>query len=433
MLSNNTNLRLKHTMPSDGNSAAAYAGYAFTETSFTYPITPSTTASELVESWAHADKRKNAMGVVPTVVMMEHEGGVAGAMHGASVTGALTSTFTSSQGLLLMLPNIFKLRYGKVPTVFHVASRSVITAMGTIECDHSDVMAIRSAGAALLSSSSNQDCHDLAAVAHASAIKGMVPFVHFFDGFRTSHQITNVDFLEYDDFKTLIDQEQLQKFRQRAFNPNHPSFRMMAIDSSFHFQADIAAGYLHTKIPDIVQESMDKVGKLTGRPLHLFDYYGHPQAESVIVVMGSTAQNIQEAVDYMNSQGKKYGVVTVRLFRPFSTKHLLQALPKSCKVVTVLDRVRETGANSQPLHSDVCTALTSIDDKRKVLGGVFGIGGRELTPSQATSVFENSLKSSPNNFFTVGINDDLTHTSLPLPKEIDMVPEGTKQCIFWDL
>ena len=425
--------RFKHKAPADGNAAAAYVGYAFTETSFGYPITPSTPAFELVESWAHADKRKNCMGVVPTVVMMEHEGGVAGAIHGASVTGTLSSTYTSSQGLLLMLPNLFKIRYAKVPSVFHVPSRAIINSMGTIECDHSDVMSVRTSGVAMLSSSSNQDCHDLGAVAHTAAIKGMVPFVHFYDGFRTSHQITNVEFLEYSDYKTLIDFDKVKEFRERAFNPNHPSFRMMAIDSAFHFQMDVAASYEHSKLPDIVQESMDKVGKLTGRPMKLFDYYGHPEAESVIIVMGSTAQNIQEAVDYLNGQGKKYGVITVRLYRPFSTKHLLQAIPKTCKVITALDRVREPGANSQPLHSDVCTALYSSGWNKKILGGTYGIGGRELTPSQASAIFENSLKENPKNFFTAGIVDDLMKSSLPLPEEIDMVPEGTKQCIFWGL
>ena len=433
MLSSSSLLRAKHTMPADGNAAAAYVGYAFTETSFGYPITPSTTAFELVEEWAHAQKRKNALGVVPTVVMMEHEGGVAGAIHGSSVTGALTTTYTSSQGLLLMLPNIFKIRYGKVPTVIHVASRAIINSLGTIECDHSDIMSVRSAGAAMLSSASNQDVHDLAAVAHTSAIKGMVPFLHFYDGFRTSHQITNVDFLEYEDLATLIDHDQLRAFRERAFNPNHPSLRFLAIDSSFHFQVDTAAAYAHTKIPDIVEESMNKVAKLTGRPLNLFDYYGHPNAESVIVVLGSTAQNIKEAVDYMNGQGKKYGVITVRLYRPFSVKHLMQAIPPSCKVISVLDRVREPGALGQPLHADVVTAMSVAGDKRKVLGGVFGIGGRELTPAQAATVFENSLSANPKNLFTVGIVDDLMHSSLPLPKEIDMVPQGTKQCIFWGL
>lgn len=433
MLSSSSLRRLKHTMPADGNAAAAYVGYAFTETSFGYPITPSTPAFELVEEWAHAQKRKNAMGVVPTVVMMEHEGGVAGAIHGASVTGALTSTYTSSQGLLLMYPNIFKLRYAQVPTVIHVASRAIINCLGTIECDHSDVMGVRSGGMAMLSSASNQDVHDLAAVAHASAIKGMVPFLHFYDGFRTSHQITNVEFLEYDDLAKLIDHEQVRKFRERSFNPNHPSMRFLAIDSSFHFQVDTAAAYAHSKIPDIVEESMKKVGKMTGRKLNLFDYYGHPKAESVIVVMGSTSQNVKEAVDYMNGQGKKYGVVTVRLFRPFSAKHLIKAIPRSCKVISVLDRVREPGALGQPLHSDVCTAMSVLGDNRKVLGGCFGIGGRELTPAQAVTVFENALSRRPKNLFTVGINDDLLKTSLPLPKEIDMVPKGTKQCIFWGL
>jgi len=429
----NTFLRFKHVIPCDGNAAAAYVGYAFTDTLFGYPITPSTPAFELAEEWAHAHHKKNAFGEVPSCVMLQHEGGVAGALHGASVTGTVSSTFTSSQGLLLMYPNLFKLRYARVPSVIHVASRSIINTLGTIECDHSDVMAVRSSGMAMLSSASNQDVHDLAAVAHISAMKGMVPFLNFYDGFRTSHQITNVELLDYNELATLIPHKELDAFRERAFNPNHPSLRLLAIDSSFHFQVDTAASYAHTKVADIVEETMNQVSKLTGRPLHPFEYYGHKDAESVVVLMGSTSQNMKEAIDYQNARGQKLGMVTVRLFRPFSTKHLLKALPQSCKVVTVLDRVKEPGANSQPLHSDVCTALAGAGDRRPVLGGIYGIGGRELTPSQASEVFKNSLSQLPRNYFTVGITDDLTYTSLPVPKEIDMVPEGTKQCIFWGL
>lgn len=425
--------RGKHVIPCDGNAAAAYVGYAFTETAFGYPITPATPAYEMVEEWANKNKKKNLFGQVPSCVMMEHEGGVAGALHGGSVTGALASTYTSSQGLLLMYPNIFKMRYAKVPAVIHVASRAVINTTGTIECDHSDVMAVRAAGVAMLSSASNQDCHDTAAVAHVSAIKSQIPFIHFYDGFRTSHQITNVELLEYEEMKGLVPQKELDEFRQRAFNPNHPSLRLLAIDSTFHMQVDTAAAYAHTKVPDIVEDAMNKVSKLTGRPMKLFDYYGHPEAESVVVLMGSTSQNVKEAIDYLNAKGNKYGMIVVRLFRPFSTKHLLQALPKTAKVVTVLDRCRETGANSQPLHSDVCTALSAAQNPVRVLGGIYGIGGRELTPSQAGEVFKNSLKSNPRNLFSVGIEDNLTHTSLPVPEEIDMVPEGTKQCIFWGL
>ena len=430
---NNHFLRFKHTIPCDGNAAAAYVGYAFTDTLFGYPITPSTPAFELAEEWAHAHHKKNAFGQVPSCTMLQHEGGVAGSLHGASVTGAISSTFTSSQGLLLMYPNLFKLRYARVPAVVHVASRSVINTLGTIECDHTDVMAVRSAGMGMLSAASNQDVHDLAAVAHISAIKGMVPFISFYDGFRTSHQINNVELLEYSELASLIPQKELDEFRERAFNPNHPSLRLLAIDSSFHFQLDTAASFAHTKVADIVEESMKKVSSLTGRPLHPFDFYGHPEAETVIVVMGSTAQNIKESIDYYNAKGQKYGMITVRLFRPFSTKHLLQAIPRSCKVITVLDRCREPGANSQPLHSDVSTALTGAGDRRPIIGGIFGIGGRELTPSQVSEVFKNSLSPLPRNYFSVGINDDLGYTSLPLPKEIDMVPEGTKQCIFWGL
>jgi pyruvate-ferredoxin/flavodoxin oxidoreductase len=332
-----------------------------------------------------------------------------------------------------MYPNIFKMRYAKVPAVIHVASRAVITTIGSIECDHSDVMAVRGAGVGMLSSASNQDCHDLAAVAHIAAIKGQIPFVHFYDGFRTSHQITNVELLEYDEMKELIPHKELEDFRKRAFNPNHPSLRLLAIDSSFHFQVDTAASFAHKKLPDIVEESMNKVAKITGRPLKIFDYYGHPQAESVILIMGSSSQNVKEAVDYLNAKGSKYGMIVVRLFRPFSTKHLLQAIPKSAKVITVLDRNHETGANAQVLHSDVCTALSVEQHPIRVIGGMYGIGGRELTPSQAGEVFKNSLKSNPRNLFRIGIEDDIGHTSLPVPKEIDMVPEGTKQCIFWGL
>jgi len=427
-------LMFKHIIPCDGNTVAAHVGYAFTETLFGYPITPSTPAFELVEEWAHAKRKKNAFGEVPSCVMLEHEGGVAGALHGASVTGAISSTFTSSQGLLLMYPNLYKLRYAQVPSVIHVASRSIINTIGTIECDHTDVMGVRASGMAMLSSASNQDVHDLAAVAHISAIKSMVPFLHFYDGFRTSHQITNVELLDYNELATLIPHKELKEYRTRAFNPNHPWVRSaIAIDSSFHFQMDTAAAFAHNSVADHVENAMNEVARLTKRPMKLFDYYGHPNAESVIILMGSTSQNVREAVDYLNARGSKYGVITVRLFRPFSVKHLMESIPKNCKVITVLDRTREPGAFVQPLHADVSSAILATNDHRKVLGGIYGIGGRELTPTQAGDVFKNSLSEKPKNLFTVGIVDDLGYTNLPITKEINMVPQGTTQCIFWGL
>jgi pyruvate-ferredoxin/flavodoxin oxidoreductase len=425
--------RHRHGLPSDGNAAAAYVSYAFTETAFGYPIEPSTPAFERVEEWAHKQQRKNALGVVPTCVMLEHEGGVAGAMHGASSTGTLSTAYTSSQGLLLMYPNLFKMRYAQVPAVVHVASRALFTSLLTIECDHSDVNAVRSAGIPMMSSACVQDVHDLAAVVHASAIKASVPFLHFYDGFRTSHQIENVDFLDYAALGGLVDKEALAGFRARAFNPNHPSLRMIAGDSSFLFQAETAAAFKHDKVAETVSEMMRKVSKLSGRSIDLFSYHGDPGAESVIVIMGANALNVGEAVDYLNAGGKRYGVITVRLLRPFSAQHLIKAIPRSCKVVTVLDRVYESGAYTQPLHADVSVAIAANGVKTKVLGGVYGLGGRELTPSQAGEVFENSLRPAPHNRFTIGIVDDLLGTSLPMPAEVDMSGEGTKQCIFWGL
>lgn len=269
MLSSSSLQRLKHVIPSDGNNAAAYVGYAFTETAFGFPITPSTQAFEAVEEWAHGRQKKNAFGHVPTVVMMQAEGGVAGAMHGAAVTGSLSTTFTSSQGLMLMYPNLFKLKNSKTPPVFHVASRSLAATNGSIECDHSDVMAVRASGLGMLTSASNQDVHDLAAVAHLSAIRGKVPFLHWYDGFRTSHQITKVELLDYDEFATLIPKKELMEYRESAVNPTHPSQRMVCTDGSFGMQFDLAAGCGHANLAKVVDESMDKLSKLTGRRLQI--------------------------------------------------------------------------------------------------------------------------------------------------------------------
>ena len=424
-----SNLRWKHKIAADGNQCAGYVGYAFTETAFGFPITPATYAFEYVEENAHLHKKLNVFGHVPTVRMMQSEAGVAGAVHGASLAGSLTTTFTSSQGLLLMYPNLFKLRNSRTPAVFHIGCRSVTTTFGSIECDHSDMMAVRSAGLAMLSSASNQDVHDLAVVAHTTAMKSGLPFLNCYDGFRTSHQINDVEFLDYDELRSLVPFKELEEFRQRSLNPTHPTIRMLGCEGALVMPLEMAAQELHQKVPDMVDESMEKLSKLTGRRLRLFDYYGHKEAESVIVIMGSAAQNVQEAVDYWNRNGKKVGVITVRLFRPFSAKHLLKALPSTCKIVTVLDRVKEPGAIAQPLHLD----MSNVVRDRPVIGGVYGLGGLEMTASQASTVIKNSFKANPMNHFSVGVVDDVTNTSLPKEEEMELVPESTKQCIFWGL
>ena len=421
--------RLKHRIAADGNTCAGYIGYAFTETAFGFPITPATYAYEYVEEQAHLHKKLNVFGHVPTVTMMQSEAGVAGAVHGASLAGSLTTTFTSSQGLLLMYPNMFKLRNSRTPAVFHIGCRSVSTTFGSIECDHSDMMSVRSAGLGMLSSASNQDVHDMAIVAHTTAIKSGLPFLNCYDGFRTSHQINDVEFLDYDELKSLVPFKELEEFRKRSLNPTHPTVRMLGCEGALVMPLEMAAQKLHTEVPDMVDESMRRLAEITGRRLRPFDFYGHKDAESVIVIMGSAAQNVQEAVDYWNKKGKKVGVITVRLFRPFSAKYLLDALPKTCKIVTVLDRVKEPGAVAQPLHLDVSNVVRD----RPVIGGVYGLGGLEMTASQASTVFENSFKEKPMNLFSVGVVDDVGNTSLPKAEEMELIPPSTKQCIFWGL
>ncbi len=422
----------KHMMTIDGNTAAAHVAYAFSDVAAIYPITPSSPMGEVADTWA-AHGRKNIFGQPLQVTEMQAESGAAGAVHGSLVAGALTTTFTASQGLLLMIPNMYKIAGELLPGVFHVSARAVAGHALSIFGDHSDVMATRQTGFALLASASVQEVMDLALVAHLSALRSKVPFVHFFDGFRTSHEIQKVDVLDYDEMAKLAPWEEIEAFRKRAMNPEHPHLRGTAQNPDIYFQGREAANRYYLATPGIVDEMMKQVSELTGRSYHLFDYVGAPDAERVIILMGSSCDVAEETVNYLTSQGEKVGVLKVRLYRPWSAEHFLQSLPKSVQRICVLDRTKESGSDGEPLYKDVSTTLKERGDDRLVVGGRYGLGSKDFTPAMVKSVFDNLKNDSPKNHFTVGIIDDVTGTSLPMEKEIDVAPEGTIQCKFWGL
>jgi pyruvate-ferredoxin/flavodoxin oxidoreductase len=416
----------------DGNTAAAHVAYAFTEVAAIYPITPSSPMAENVDEWS-AHGRKNIFGQKVRVVEMQSEAGAAGAVHGSLAAGALTTTFTASQGLLLMIPNMYKIAGELLPGVFHVSARAVASHALSIFGDHSDVMACRQTGFALLASGSVQEVMDLGGVAHLSAIKARVPFLHFFDGFRTSHEIQKIEVLEYDDLAKLVDYDALREFRKRALNPEHPVTRGTAQNPDIFFQAREASNPFYLAVPDIVEDYMKEISKLTGREYHLFNYYGHPEAERVIVAMGSVCDTIEETVDYLMARGEKVGVLKVHLYRPFSVKHFLAQMPATAKRIAVLDRTKEPGSQGEPLYQDVCTAFFDSDIRPVVVGGRYGLGSKDTTPSQIKAVFDNLKAESPKNHFTIGIVDDVTFTSLEVKDDINTVPEGTVCCKFWGL
>jgi len=416
----------------DGNNATAHIAYALSETAAIYPITPSSVMGEVMDQLA-AKGTKNLLGQIVNVREMQSEAGAAGAVHGMLSAGALTSTYTASQGLLLMIPNMYKIAGELLPGVFHVSARALASHALSIFGDHQDVMAARQTGFCFLASSSVQECMDLALVAHLSAIDASLPFCHFFDGFRTSHEVQKIETIDYEDIRPLVNWEKVAEFRATAMNPEHPHIRGTAQNPDIYFQNREASNLYYDAVPGIVLENMKKVESITGRKYRLFDYVGHPEADRVIVSMGSSCEVIEETVKYLNAQGQRVGLVKVHLFRPFSTEHLLRALPSSVTCITVLDRTKESGALGDPLYQDVCTAFLEKGEAPTLVGGRYGLGSKDFTPGMAKAVYDNMLALQPKNHFTVGINDDVTYTSLDVEEEIDTVPAGTVQCKFFGL
>ena len=416
----------------DGNEAAAYVAYAFSEVAAIYPITPSSPMAEHTDEWS-AKGKKNIFNQPVRLVEMQSEAGACGACHGALEAGALATSFTASQGLMLMIPTMHRISGERLPGVLHVASRTVGTHAFSIFGDHSDVMNCRQTGFAILNSGSVQEIMDLAGVAHLSAIKSRIPFLHFFDGFRTSHEIQKVEALEYSDFAKMVDYDALARFRANALNPEDPRMRSMVDNPDIYFQLREANNSDYDKLPDIVEEYMGEISKLTGRKYHLFDYYGAPDADRVIVAMGSVTGCVQETVKYLNDRGEKVGFLQVHLFRPFSAKHLLSAMPKTVKKVAVLDRVKEIGSIGEPLYEDICAAYINDKDRPEIYAGRYGLSSKDTTPAQIKAVYDNLLLSEPKNHFTIGIVDDVTHLSLPVGPALGCEPEGTISCKFWGL
>ncbi len=423
---------MKNMKTMDGNMAAAYVAYAFTEVAAIYPITPSSSMGEYVDKWA-AHGRKNIFGQTVSVSELQSEGGASGALHGSLATGSLTSTFTASQGLLLMIPNMYKISGELLPGVFHVSARTVATHALSIFGDHSDVMAVRQTGFGLLASGSVQEIMDLGGVAHLSAIKSRVPFLHFFDGFRSSHEIQKIELIDYEDFKKLLDENALKEFRRRALSPEHPVTRGTAQNPDIFFQARESSNRFYDKAPYIVEDYMKKISKLTGRKYRPFNYVGAKDAEYVIIAMGSVTDTIDETVSYLNKTGEKVGVLKVHLYRPFSTEFLFKSLPDNVKKIAVMDRTKEPGAVGEPLYTDVKTAFFEVENRPVIIGGRYGLSSKDTTPGQIKAVFDNLKSDNPKNGFTVGITDDVTHTSLEVKEEIETAPEGTIRCKFWGL
>ncbi|MDX1763916.1 MAG: pyruvate:ferredoxin (flavodoxin) oxidoreductase, partial [bacterium] len=411
----------------DGNTAAAYVAYAMSDVAAVYPITPSTPMGEMSDEWA-ADGRKNLFGQSMRVSVLQSEAGAAGAVHGSLAAGALTTTFTASQGLLLMIPNMYKIAGELLPGVFHVSARALSSHALSIFGDHQDVMAVRQTGFALLASSSVQEVHDLALVAHLSAIEASVPFLHFFDGFRTSHEIQKIEILDYSDMAKLVDWGAIAKFRARGVNPERPEVRGTAQNPDVYYQGAETRNPYYAKTPDIVADNMKKLGQLTGRQYRLFDYVGHSEAERVVIAMASSCETLEETVNYMVGQGEPVGLVKVRLYRPFSPQHLFAAIPKTARRITVIDRTKEHGAMGDPLYKDVCTAFLEQGQTPTILNGRYGLGSKEFTPSMAKAVFDNMKGNAPKKYFNVGITDDVTHSSLEVERGFDVAPEGTVQC-----
>ncbi len=422
----------KKFLTCDGNQAAAHVSYMFSEVAAIYPITPSSTMAEYVDDWAAAG-RKNIFGETVLVQEMQSEGGAAGAVHGSLQAGALTTTYTASQGLLLMIPNMYKIAGELLPTVFHVSARTLASHALSIFGDHQDVMACRQTGFAMLAEGSVQEVMDLAGVAHLSTIRSSVPFLNFFDGFRTSHEIQKIEALDNDDLAPLLDREALAAFRKRALTPQDPVARGMAENGDVFFQHREACNQHYEAVPEIVEAYMAEISKITGREYHLFNYYGDPEADRVIIAMGSVTQAAEEAIDYLRAKGEKVGLVAVHLYRPFSVKHLLAAVPATARRIAVLDRTKEPGANGEPLYLDVKEAFYGKADAPVIVGGRYGLASKDTTPAQIVAVFDNLALPQPKDHFTVGIVDDVTFTSLPVGEELNLDAPGTFEGKFYGL
>ena len=416
----------------DGNTAAAHISYAFTEVTAIYPITPSSPMAEHVDEWV-SEGRKNIFGQPVKVMEMQSEGGAAGAVHGSLQAGALTTTYTASQGLLLMIPNMYKISGELLPGVFHVSARALATSSLNIFGDHQDVMAARQTGFAMLAEGSVQEVMDLSAVAHLTAIKSRVPFLNFFDGFRTSHEIQKIEVLEYDELAKLVDWNAIKEFKARALNPDNPVTRGTAQNADIYFQERETVNKYYDAVPDMVESYMEKVGELTGRKYHCFDYYGAPDADRIIIAMGSATDVCEETIDYLNANGQKVGVIKVRLYRPFSNEKLLKAIPKTVKKIAVLDKTKEPGSAGEPLYLDVKNAFYGKVDAPVIVGGRFGLGSKDPNPGHIAAVYANIAQDKPKDGFTIGITDDVTNTSLAVTEDIDATPKGTTACKFWGL
>ena len=422
----------RHYVTIDGNEAAAYIAHQTNEVIAIYPITPSSNMGEWADAWS-AEGKTNLWGTTPLVVEMQSEGGAAGAVHGALQAGSLTTTFTASQGLLLMIPNMFKIAGELTSTVFHIAARSVATHALSIFGDHSDVMAARSTGWAMLSSNNPQEVMDLALIAQASTLKARVPFLHFFDGFRTSHEIRKIEELADSDIRAMIDDDLVAAHRQRALSPERPFIRGTAQNPDVFFQSREACNSYYEAVPGIVQEAMDKFAGIVGRQYKLFEYVGAPDAERVIVMMGSGADVAHQTVDHMVANGEKVGLLKVRLYRPFSIEHFIAALPATVKTISALDRCKEPGAAGEPLYQDCVTAMAESGRAIKVLGGRYGLSSKEFTASMAKGVFDNMAAAAPKNHFTIGINDDVTHTSLSYDPSFTVESKKGVRAMFFGL
>eukprot|EP00033_Pygsuia_biforma_P000537 GCRY01000629.1.p1 GENE.GCRY01000629.1~~GCRY01000629.1.p1 ORF type:complete len:1211 (-),score=437.97 GCRY01000629.1:259-3891(-) len=417
--------------PMDGCAAAAHVAYGMSDTHFIFPITPATPMGEYCDEW-NTKGKKNMFGHVPDVTEMQSELGVCGSVHGASMTGSLVSTFTCSQGLMLMIPNLYRLAGGFYPAVIHVSARTVAGQGISITCDHSDVMATRGSNMAMLCSSSPQEVMDLGAASHIAAIQSQYPFMHFFDGFRTSHEINTVRPISYEDLNKVYPHEALRQYQAQALNPEHPDTRGTIQNQEHMFQIVEAGQPMLDRLIPNIEDAFGRIEQITGRKYKLFDYVGHPEADRVIVMMGSGVHSVSEMVNHLNSNGEKVGVINVHLFRPFSQEHLMEALPKTVKKICVLDRTREPHAAGEPLYLDVCASVPR-NQPIDIVGGRFGLCGKEFTPAMAKSVFDNLKAEEPRRKFVVGIEDDVTHRNLPLLPEMDTTPEGTRQCLFWGI
>ncbi|MBO8466196.1 MAG: pyruvate:ferredoxin (flavodoxin) oxidoreductase, partial [Bacteroidetes bacterium] len=416
----------------DGNYAAAHMAYLFSEQATIYPITPSSTMAEYVDEWA-AQGKKNLFGEIVKVTEMQSEGGAAGAVHGSLQAGALTTTFTASQGLLLMIPNMYKIAGEMLPAVFHVSARALASHALSIFGDHQDVMACRQTGFAMLASASVQEALDLAAVAHLSAIKSSIPFLHFFDGFRTSHEIQKIELIDENALRDMISTKSLARFRERALSPDAPVTRGTAQNSDVYFQAREACNQYYDAVPDVVARYMGEISELTGRNYRPFDYYGAPDAENIIIAMGSVTETIKETIDHLAAQGKKYGLVVVRLYRPFSAKYFMKVLPETVKRIAVLDRTKEPGSLGEPLYLDIKALFQGKENAPLVIGGRYGLSSKDTSPAQIHAVYENLELAEPKDGFTLGIVDDVTFKSLPVKDEVSIVKPGTTECKFYGL